>query len=155
MEKEKSELIEEISDLMQCIAHTWKFVPEAWMGLDLTTMQLKSLFYIDFEGSTNFKNLATALGVTPPSVTGIVDRLVDQDLISREENPENRRMQVLKVTDKGKALLEKLMESRRTRVSSMLEGLSLQDLSTLARIMGEMAGAQLSQDKAGNGDPSD
>jgi len=52
------------------------------MDLSLTIGQLKSLFFIDFEGSTNFKKLATALGVTPPNVTGIVDHLVEQGLVT-------------------------------------------------------------------------
>ncbi len=121
------------------MTHMWKFDPEVWLDLDLTTVQLKSLFFIDFEGSTNFKNLAGALGVTPPSVTGIIDRLVEQGLVSREENPENRRMQVLKTTDNGKALLAKLTESRRSRISSLLEPLSLQDLSSLSRILSVMS----------------
>jgi DNA-binding MarR family transcriptional regulator len=139
MEERRVRVIENITDIMQRVGHAWKFDPEAWLNLDLTIVQLKSLFFIDFEGNTNFKNLAVALGVTPPSVTSIVDRLVDQGLVSREENPENRRMQVLKTTDKGKALLAKLTESRRSRISSLLSNLSLQDLASLARILAAMS----------------
>ncbi len=139
MEEDRAQLIENITDTMQQMAHSWKFDPEVWMELDLTIVQLKSLFFIDFEGNTNFKNLAVALGVTPPSVTGIIDRLVEQGLVSREENPENRRMQVLKTTDKGKALLAKLIESRRSRISSLLDKLNLQDISDLARILATMS----------------
>lgn len=138
-EKDRAQLIEDITDTMQRIVHTWKFDPEVWLELDLTAVQLKSLFFIDFEGSTNFKNLAAALSVTPPSVTGIVDRLVEQGLVSRDENPGNRRMQVLRTTDKGKALLSRLIESRRSGISSLLEKLNLQDLSDLARILAAMS----------------
>jgi DNA-binding MarR family transcriptional regulator len=139
MEENRSQLVENITGTMQQIAQTWKFDPGVWMELELTIVQLKSLFYIDFEGSTNFKNLAVALGVTPPSVTGIVDRLVEHGLVSREENPENRRMQVLKITEKGKAILTRLTESRRSRMAFLLDGLNLEDLMALSRILANIS----------------
>jgi DNA-binding MarR family transcriptional regulator len=154
MENDRAQLIEGISDTMQQIARTWQFDPEVWLDLELTIVQLKSLFFIDFEGSTNFKNLAGALGVTPPSVTGIVDRLVEQGLVSRWENPDNRRMQVLKTTDNGKALLAKLTESRRGRISSLLDRLSLHDLTGLARILATMSKSMEHLQKTPNGDSS-
>jgi len=103
------------------------------MDLSLTIAQLKSLFFIDSEGSTNFKKLASALRVTPPNVTRIIDRLVKEGLVSREENPDNRRMQLLKTTDSGKALLAKLRESGISSVSGILTQLSLEELSDLAQ----------------------
>ena len=130
---DKAELTEEIIRLQQWISHIMgQYAPEAWMDLNLTIGQLKSLFFIDFEGSTNFRKLATALGVTPPNVTGIVDHLVEQELVSREENPEDRRMLLLKTTEEGKALIAKLRASRISRMSDMLAQLSLEELSALA-----------------------
>ena len=66
-------------------------------------------------------------------MTGIVDRLVEQDLVSREENPENRRMQLLKVTDKGKALLAELKERGDTHMSGLLTQMNTEDLAALAQ----------------------
>jgi DNA-binding MarR family transcriptional regulator len=131
---DRAELTKEIIQLQQQIGHAMgQYAPEAWMDLSLTIGQLKSLFFIDFVGSTNFKKLADALGVTPPNVTGIVDRLVEQGLVSREENPEDRRMLLLKTTDEGKALLAKLRESRIVRMSGILAQLSLEELTALAQ----------------------
>ena len=142
---EKAELIKEIIQLQEQIVqleHAMeRHAPEAWMDLSLTIGQLKSLFFIDFEGGTNVKKLATALGVTPPNVTGIVDHLVEQGLVSREENPEDRRMIILKTTDKGKALITGLRESRISRVSNVLAQLSSEELSALAKGLSALARA--------------
>jgi DNA-binding MarR family transcriptional regulator len=142
---DRAKLIEEIIQLLKRIgqiAHAGeRQAPEAWMELNLTIGQLKSLFFIDFEGSTNFKKLATALGVTPPNVTGVVDHLVAQELVSREENPEDRRMTLLKTTDKGKALLVGLRESRASRMSGILAQLTLEELSALAKGLSAVARA--------------
>jgi len=106
---------------------------DAWMNLNITTAQLRSLFFIDNEGITNFTKLATALGVTSSNVTGIVDHLVEQELVSRTENPEDRRVLLLSVTEKGKALLNSLRESRTKQMSEVLSHLSAEELSILAR----------------------
>lgn len=107
--------------------------PEAWMDLNLTIGQLKSLFFISTVGSTNFRNLAVALGRTPPEVTRIIDRLVEQGLVSRRENPKDRRMLVLKTTEAGKALVDRLKESRLSRMRHIMERLSEDELKTLVQ----------------------
>jgi DNA-binding MarR family transcriptional regulator len=132
MDREK--LIEEIVQLQRQVVHTMaQYEPGVWMELSLTIAQLKSLFFIDAEGSTNFRKLATALGVTPPDVTRIVSRLVEQGLVSRQENPEDRRMLLLKATKKGKALLAKLRDSRTAHISHILARLSTEQLATLSQ----------------------
>lgn len=132
MDREK--LIEEIVQLQRQVSHTIaQYGPEVWMNLSLTISQLKSLFFIDAEGGTNFRKLATALGVTPPDVTRIVSRLVEQGLVSRRENPEDRRMLLLQSTKKGKALLARLRDSRTAHMSHILACLSTEELATLAQ----------------------
>jgi DNA-binding MarR family transcriptional regulator len=127
------ELTKEIIRLQQMSHALGQYAPEAWMELNLTIIQLKSLFFIDSEGSTNFRKLASALGVTPPDVTRIVDRLVEQGMVTRRENPEDRRMQLLQATKKGKALLAKLRENRTTHLYRILTHLSTDELDTVAQ----------------------
>jgi DNA-binding MarR family transcriptional regulator len=127
------ELTKEIIRLQQMSHALGQYAPEAWMELNLTIIQLKSLFFIDSEGSTNFRKLASALGVTPPDVTRIVDRLVEQGMVTRRENPEDRRMQLLQATKKGKALLAKLRENRTTHLYRILTHLSTDELNTVAQ----------------------
>lgn len=130
----KTGLIKSIMDLLKRLGPAMhNDAPEPWLALNLTITQLKSLFFINFEGHSNSKMLAQALNVTPPNVTGIIDRLVEQGLVSREENPENRRMQLLKVTEKGVTLLSELNEQSVNRFSGILAQLSTDDLSALNR----------------------
>jgi len=105
---------------------------DAWMGLSLTVPQLKSLFFIATHPDTSPGKLAAALGVTPSNVTGIVDRLVEQGLVHREENQSDRRVLVLKLTEKGKTILANLRERRSNRVQEIMSKLSEQELNCLA-----------------------
>ncbi|MBN1191408.1 MAG: MarR family transcriptional regulator [Dehalococcoidales bacterium] len=115
--------------------------PDAWLALNLTIAQLKSLLFIRFEGSTNFKMLAEALKVSPPNVTGIVDRLVVQELVSREDNPQNRRMQILKATEKGKELIKDLMDREETLFHATLTKMETKDLEDLHNGMSALLSA--------------
>jgi DNA-binding MarR family transcriptional regulator len=139
---EKQELVNKILDfqrrIMRCSGDD---EPHAWLELNLTIAQLKSLFFINFEGVTNFKRVAEALGVSPPNVTGIIDRLVEQGMISREENPQNRRMQMLSLTQTGKALITELKERKNSHMSGILITLRTEDLSALAQGMDALTGA--------------
>ena len=130
----KTELIDEIIQLQRQVNRALRqSESDVWMELSLTIVQLKSLFFISKEGSTNFTRLAQALRVTPSNVTGIVDRLVGQGLVSRQENPENRRMLLLQTTAQGEELLTRLRERKIGQLTKLLSCLSADELYTLAQ----------------------
>jgi DNA-binding MarR family transcriptional regulator len=132
----KAGLIREIVELQKQAGRNMRsHAPDALLSLNLTMAQLKCLAYINFEGVVNFKMLGAALGVTPPNLTGIVDRMVEQKLIIREENPDNRRMQMLKLTPRGEAIINELQESGNAHMKAILSIMNIDDLSALARGM--------------------
>ena len=140
--KEKAELIKQVIGLQRQVRRILRSrMTDAWMNLNLTIPQLKSLFLIAREGSMNTKSLAEALGVTPSNVTGIVDRLVKQGLVSRQENPEDRRMLELRVTAKGERILTSLREETISSMSEVLTRMSVEELSALARGLSSMVKA--------------
>ncbi len=104
-----------------------------WMETNITMPQMRVLFYIFNHGTTNFTRLASALGVTPSNITGIIDRLVEQGFVSRQENPEDRRQLILSLTDKGQNIVTGLRESRARRISEILERLSPEELAAVRR----------------------
>jgi DNA-binding MarR family transcriptional regulator len=103
----------------------------AWIDLNLTIGQLKSLIFIDFKGSTCVKDLAKALKMAPPNATKLVDSLVKEGLVSRGENPDDRRLMLLKTTAKGKILIANLRESAIKQMSDLLTQFSLDELKAL------------------------
>lgn len=129
---EKSDLISEIIKLdreAHRVIRQHSF--DAWMGLNLTVPQLKSLFFISNRQGSNSRKLATALGVTPPNVTGIVDRLCEQGLLVRQQLPEDRRVLMLKTTEKGETVLSDLRERRISTMREILTHLGVEELSCL------------------------
>jgi MarR family transcriptional regulator, organic hydroperoxide resistance regulator len=139
---EKTDLIKHIIDLQRQTNRVMgHFAAEPWIELGLTIAQLKSLFFIVDREKTSFKRLAEALRVTPPNVTGIVDRLVEQGLVSRTENPEDRRIMLLQATEKGQNLLTTLKINSNNEMARVLDQLSVEELSSLAQGLNAVARA--------------
>lgn len=112
---------------------------QTWMELNVTVPQLKTLFFVHNREGTNPGKLASALGVTPSNVTGIVDRLVEQDLLARAASQADRRALVLRTTDRGEAVLAGLREWRASTLREIFSGMSSDDLDLLVRGLSAMA----------------
>ena len=84
----KKEIVEELVELQRRIDRDRRqYELDAWMSLHLGIGQLKTLFFISNRGATTTGKLATALKVTPTNVTGIIDRLLEKNLITRTGTP--------------------------------------------------------------------
>ncbi|MDD5289500.1 MAG: MarR family transcriptional regulator [Dehalococcoidales bacterium] len=139
---EREVLVKQIIELQRKIDRARRqYELDIWMNLPITIAQLKSLFFISNRGSTNLMHLAAALGVTPTNTTGIIDRLLKQGLVSRTENPQDRRMLVLRVTKKGEELLTKLREKRRSYWKDVLDSMNIDELTTLFQCLTSLSAA--------------
>lgn len=77
-------------------------------------------------GRLTINDLAQELLIRHNSAVGLVDRLNDQGLVSREPSPEDGRKVYLRLTGKGDRVLERLAEIHREelrRIGPQLEAL--------------------------------
>ena len=117
--------IEEMIELQRRVDHDRRqYELDAWMHLNLSIGQLKSLFFISNRGATSLSKLAVALGVTPTNTTGIVDRLLKRGLITRTESPEDRRVLLLRTTPLGDELIAELRQKRKERMAELFNRLT-------------------------------
>ena len=138
---ETADLIQQIIELQRKVHRARRqYELDIWMSLPLTMAQLKCLFFICNKGSTNSKKLAEALRVTPTNITGKIDRLVKQGLVSRAGDAQDRRVLVLKVTTKGERLVTNLRERKRSSFSKVLAYMSKDELTALYKGLASLAG---------------
>ena len=117
--------IEEMIELQRRVDHDRRqYELDAWMHLNLSIGQLKSLFFISNRGATSLSKLAVALGVTPTNTTGIVDRLLKRGLITRTESPDDRRVLLLRTTPLGDELIAELRQKRKERMAELFNRLT-------------------------------
>jgi DNA-binding MarR family transcriptional regulator len=114
---------------------------QAWMNVDLTMPQLKALVCVAQSGDATSGQIARGLGVSLSTVTGIVDRLSEQGLVTRREDPEDRRITRIQPTPSGRDLVTRLLRYRDERLTSLLASLSPDELATVERAFEYLANA--------------
>ncbi|MGM9932073.1 MULTISPECIES: MarR family winged helix-turn-helix transcriptional regulator [Bacillaceae] len=75
--------------------------------LGITGSQFHLLSKIQKEKVTNVKNLAEELDVKSSAITVMLERLVQNDLVSRVQDEKDRRSVLVRLTDEGEEVLKK------------------------------------------------
>ena len=119
---DKQENIKSIIELMNNLVLSAKaHEPHPWLHLELTREQLRVMFLLSFKGRSSPGEVAESFGVPKANVTGIIGRLVDKGIVSRQENPGDRRSYILSLTEEGKSQVERLREIGAARIKKVLE----------------------------------
>jgi len=121
----KIEIINEMIELQRRVDRDRRqYELDAWMHLNLSIGQLKSLFFISNQGTTSLGKLAAALRVTPTNTTGVVNRLLKRKLITRTRSPDDRRVLFLRTTPLGEELIAQLRQKRKERMTELFNHLN-------------------------------
>jgi DNA-binding MarR family transcriptional regulator len=83
-------------------------------------------------GAARLTDLAVAEGVSQPSMSSLIARLVDQGLVRREPDPDDARAVRLSLTAAGDALVAERRTARTQRLDTALAELSADDVTRLA-----------------------
>jgi DNA-binding MarR family transcriptional regulator len=79
--------------------------------------------------------LGAEMVVRPPSLSATVDRMVCAGLISRSEDPDDRRARRITLSLPGRRLLERRTPDHRAWVEGVMTGLSREDQVALSRLL--------------------
>jgi DNA-binding MarR family transcriptional regulator len=91
----------------------------------LNAPRLSALSVIVFAGPVTLRDIAAAEQVRPPTMTRIVDALVEQGLVTRTRNEADGRSTLIATTKAGKKLL---MQGRERRVRALARQIAALDL---------------------------
>ncbi|MCW4005404.1 MAG: MarR family transcriptional regulator [Candidatus Bathyarchaeota archaeon] len=73
---------------------------------DLTVPQFRTLVFVEHHTGSSLSEVACHMGTTLPSTSKLVDDLINDGMMEREEHPQDRRRVKLAVTKKGLEILE-------------------------------------------------
>ncbi len=102
-------------------------------GTGLSGPRLSALSVIVFAGPLSLAELATAEQVRPPTMSRIVEALVEARLVNREVDPIDRRSVRIAATAEGVRLMEAGRERRVRALGQRLAGLADSERRALAR----------------------
>ena len=100
----------------------------AWAEIGLTTAQLRVLFLVRETPGVTAGALAQRLNVTPPTISGIVDRLVKLTLIRREDDESDRRLVRNFLTEHGEVACKRMEQGSETFTRRILVEMNHKDL---------------------------
>lgn len=79
--------------------------------------------------------LADRIGVSRAAVTSIIDGLEVSGLVKREDDPNDRRMQVIQLTETGSSLLETMMPEHYRRTTALMSSLTAIERNLLRALL--------------------
>jgi len=109
--------------------------------VDITMAQIKALYTLLAAGDLRMSALATSLGVTSSTATGLVDRLVELGLAARHADDHDRRQVVIHATDEGRAVLDRFRELNAAQLRHLLAYVDPGDLPVIERAIRLMSDA--------------
>ena len=98
----------------------------------ITMAQAKVLLVLA-GGSMHMSELVARLRVTPSTTSGLVEKLVEQGLVSRADDPADRRQVIVSTTAQGVELLERFRELNSRQLRVLLATLPATDLEIVER----------------------
>ncbi len=85
-------------------------------------------------------DLAEMSGVTRATITGLVDTLEKDGLVTRRHDSGDRRMMLVHLTPKGHAMLQEILPGHFKQMAAQMAPLSEHERKTLVRLLNKLAG---------------
>src|SRR6267378_2199472 len=99
------------------------------MGIDNTDFRI--LEALLNKGPLPVNTIGPKVYLTPGSISVAVDRLVERNLVSRVESPEDRRVRVVSLTPKGKELITPVFRKHSAEIGKVFADASPKELRSL------------------------
>jgi DNA-binding MarR family transcriptional regulator len=117
--------IELIELLVQINRRVWKLLSPFFRGTGLSLTEVLVLVIMNKRKTSRVTKLATVIGVSPSTLTGILDRLVERRFLQRRPDPSDRRSVCMTATPKLESFMRDWTapaeEMMRERLAPMAE----------------------------------
>ena len=104
--------------------------PKGLLEINLTSAQIKLLTCFSNKSELTMTELSNNLAVSMPTMTAMVDRLVNSKMVERERNNIDRRVVKVNLTGAGEKILKKLISIRRREMEKILMNLSGEEMGS-------------------------
>lgn len=101
----------------------------------LTLPQFGMLSALSVSSCTNQQELAARLQVTKGNLVGLIDRLAERGWVERMPDPEDRRVNKVRLTDGGKQILEQVYPEQLKAVELLMAKLDMDEVETLRSLL--------------------
>jgi DNA-binding MarR family transcriptional regulator len=106
------------------------------IAANLTMPQLKALLVLSLRPAASGHDVMEVMGIGLATVTGIIDRLAAQGLVTRREDPRDRRVRRLELTPAGRELIDGINTAGAAHQKRLLSRLEVNQLLVVEQALG-------------------
>ena len=133
---------EQVGERYLAVHHRmFRAVNDEMNGCGLSMARTKVLRRLHEQGPTRQNVLAAEFGLSPHSITDIVDGLERHGLAERQADPTDRRAKLVAITEAGEASLSVASATRERLLKQIFGALSEADRATFLRLLDSLDGA--------------
>ena len=103
-----------------------------------TMLQSDTLRFVNKNSGCSMKDLADYLNISMSSATQLIERLLQEKLVTRDYDENDRRIARLNITEKGKEELEKCLFFIKEKIKKLYSNLDEKDINDFIRVMNKM-----------------
>jgi DNA-binding MarR family transcriptional regulator len=128
--------VEELGERYLAVHHRmFRAVNDQMSGCGLSIARTKILLRLREQGPVRQNTLAADFGLSPHSITDVVDGLERLGLAERRPDATDRRAKLVAITEAGQACLDVASATRERALTQIFGALSEKDRATLLRLL--------------------
>ena len=108
---------------------------------ELTTSELLVVEALGRTGKTIVSKVAAECALSLSTMTGVIDRLVKKECVTRERSEEDRRVVLIELTEKGQRAYQERLEADMRLVLNMLAALMPNEQKTMLGYLRKITGS--------------
>jgi DNA-binding MarR family transcriptional regulator len=138
----EDEIVFDLDSIIDLVIINMKkfFSFEEWIELDLkfSKSEIFTMLFLDRRKELSMTELVEYINSPMSTATGIADRLVRSGCIVRERSETDRRVVILKLTEKGSTLIAEMKAMIQGYISMAVENLTEEEIQFLTNIIFKM-----------------
>jgi DNA-binding MarR family transcriptional regulator len=104
-------------------------------GIEVTPIQVMLLFFLQQSNGLSLTQISQGLMLENPTVTGLIDRLEKSGYVKRSDHPNDRRVYLVHLTEKGNKVAKKAMPIVKKLNERIKEGYSKEEIGNFTKVL--------------------
>lgn len=104
-------------------------------GIEATPIQVMLLFFLQQNNGLSLTQISQGLMLENPTVTGLIDRLEKLGYVTRSDHPNDRRVYLVYLTEKGSKVAKKALPIVKKLNEEIKKGYSKEEVENFKKVL--------------------
>jgi len=104
-------------------------------GVEVTPIQVMLLFFLQKNDGLSLTQISQGLMLENPTITGLIDRLEKSGYVKRSDHPNDRRVYLVNITEKGNRVAKKALPIIKKLNEQIKEGYSKEEIENFKKVL--------------------